>query len=158
MFSDIESKIGRLSESILMKNGIGSHDVARLQKPLSTDDVDWAYHRFLNRAPESVEVINHHLGSSKNLKQLIEVIVESEEYKIKKDTPGPRCLNNEERIAMTCSCRDADQIPKVSDAGKVLQVEGQRVQIMHEGTRVVAGGYNGAWMERTIGRYPKVCV
>ena len=59
-------------------------------------------------------------------------------------------LELEERVYMTCVCRDADQIPKVADAGKVLNVNGMRVQIMHEGTRVIAGGYNGEWMERII--------
>ena len=38
----------------------------------------------------------------------------------------------EERILMTLRCRDADSIPKVADAGKVVEEpNGQRVQTMH---------------------------
>jgi len=59
-------------------------------------------------------------------------------------------LTLEERIDMTCSCSDAEQIPKVSDAGKVLDINGQRTQIMHEGSKVIAGGYYGEWMIRII--------
>ena len=51
---------------------------------------------------------------------------------------------------MTCRCRDCDSIPKVPDAGRVIDFNGQRVQIMHEGSRVVADGYCGNWMTRII--------
>ncbi len=51
---------------------------------------------------------------------------------------------------MTCSCRDCDDIPKVRNAGKILDVGGERIQIMHEGSKVVAGGYYGDWMARII--------
>lgn len=50
------------------------------------------------------------------------------------------------RVRMTLSCRDSDPIPKVADAGKVVEQDGQRVQIMNEGSRVVADGYHGDWM------------
>ena len=55
-----------------------------------------------------------------------------------------------DRVAMTTSCRDADSIPKVRDAGQVLQVDGDLVQVMHNGVRVAAGAYHGEWMSRII--------
>jgi hypothetical protein len=52
----------------------------------------------------------------------------------------------DKRIGMTVSCRDADLIPKVAGAGEIIEREGQRLQIMHEGTLVKADGYCGPWM------------
>ena len=54
------------------------------------------------------------------------------------------------RVELTLSCRDTDAVPKVLGAGTVVEERGRRVQIMHEGTRVLAGGYHGAWMEEII--------
>lgn len=54
------------------------------------------------------------------------------------------------RAQMTVSCRDADAIPKVADAGEVVTFGGKRVQIMHNGVKVVAGGYHGDWMMTII--------
>jgi hypothetical protein len=54
------------------------------------------------------------------------------------------------RVRMTLSCRDTDPIPKVPEAGAVVEQDGQRVQIMHEGTRVIADGYCGGWMTDVI--------
>ena len=52
----------------------------------------------------------------------------------------------EERIAMGAQCRDCDPVPKVAEAGMVFHhASGQRVQIMHNGLRVVADGYGGPW-------------
>jgi FkbM family methyltransferase len=59
---------------------------------------------------------------------------------------------NHSRIELTASCRDCDSIPKVADAGRILDENGQSVQIMHNGIRVVAGGYHGAWMSKIIAR------
>ena len=53
---------------------------------------------------------------------------------------------------MTTSCRDCDHIPKVAGAGEVVEENGQRVQIMHNGVRVIAGGYDGDWMMEIIRR------
>ncbi len=59
----------------------------------------------------------------------------------------------EQRIAMTCSCRDADKIPKSPHAGQTLQSEdGRAIQIMHNGLKVLADGYYGAWMTDLIQR------
>jgi FkbM family methyltransferase len=54
------------------------------------------------------------------------------------------------RVAMTLSCGDADAIPKVDDAGKVYEQQGKRVQVMHNGLLVEAGGYYGDWMTEVI--------
>jgi len=55
-----------------------------------------------------------------------------------------------ERSLMTISCRDTDSIQKCTDAGRILTENGERVQIMHNGLRVVAGGYYGDWMAHII--------
>jgi FkbM family methyltransferase len=54
------------------------------------------------------------------------------------------------RIAITLACRDSDSIPKVRDAGRIFELDGERVQVMHEGTLVRADGYCGEWMARII--------
>ena len=56
------------------------------------------------------------------------------------------------RIEMTVSCKDADHIPKVDSAGAVVSENGTPVQIMHNGVRVLAGGYYGDWMTEIIRR------
>ena len=55
-----------------------------------------------------------------------------------------------QRVRMTVGCRDTDSIPKVPGAGEVVEQGGERVQIMHEGTRVIADGYQGGWMTDVI--------
>ena len=63
----------------------------------------------------------------------------------------PVAMTTEDRIAMASRCRDIDVIPKVQDAGSVRRdADGRRVQIMHNGVRVVADGYCGAWMTELI--------
>ena len=63
----------------------------------------------------------------------------------------PEARKEAERIAIAASCRDADDIPKVRDAGIVLtEPDGSQLQVMHNGLRVVADGYYGAWMTRLI--------
>jgi hypothetical protein len=58
----------------------------------------------------------------------------------------PACLTEAERVALTASCRDADPIPKVPNAGDVIQLDdGTRVQVMHNGVKVLAGSYYGEW-------------
>ena len=67
-----------------------------------------------------------------------------------RDTPV--VASERERIEMTVRCRDCDSIPKVDRAGEVLDDDGRLVQIMHNGIRVVAGGYYGSWMTEVIHR------
>ena len=50
-------------------------------------------------------------------------------------------------------CRDADVLPKVANAGTVSRMpDGTPVQIMHNGLKVLAGGYYGDWMQDLITR------
>jgi FkbM family methyltransferase len=55
-----------------------------------------------------------------------------------------------ERTLMTLSCEDCAAIPKVPNAGSIVVEGGRSVQIMHNGLRVVAGGYHGDWMAHII--------
>jgi FkbM family methyltransferase len=64
----------------------------------------------------------------------------------------PVLLHNDLRADMTVSCRDCDPIPKVPDAGEVVSLDGKAVQIMHNGVKVIAGGYYGEWMTGIIQR------
>jgi FkbM family methyltransferase len=61
------------------------------------------------------------------------------------DHPG-----NARRIALTVSCRDADELPKVPDAGSFRRVDGVDVQVMHNGIVVERDGYCGPWMTEII--------
>jgi FkbM family methyltransferase len=54
------------------------------------------------------------------------------------------------RVRMTISCRDCDSIPKVHDAGDIYTFNDERVQIMHNGVRIIEGCYCGAWMTEII--------
>ena len=60
----------------------------------------------------------------------------------------PITAEDRARIELTLSSRDTDAIAKVPDAGRI--VDG--AQIMHNGVRVVAGGYYGEWMSEIISR------
>ncbi len=55
-----------------------------------------------------------------------------------------------ERALMTIGCGDSDGIPKTSDAGRIVRGPECDVQIMHNGLKVVAGGYHGDWMAHVI--------
>ena len=54
------------------------------------------------------------------------------------------------RVDLTSGCRDCDGLPKVANAGEICIENGVSVQIMHNGLRVVEGGYYGAWMSEII--------
>jgi hypothetical protein len=54
------------------------------------------------------------------------------------------------RASLTISCRDAELIPKVANAGAVEMMGGKPVQIMHNGLKVMYGGYHGDWMATVI--------
>jgi FkbM family methyltransferase len=63
----------------------------------------------------------------------------------------PTAISTEERIAMATRCRDADVVPKVHDTGQIFDdPSGDRVQIMHNGLKVLADGYCGRWMTDLI--------
>ncbi|MDB5168808.1 MAG: hypothetical protein JWO41_164 [Candidatus Saccharibacteria bacterium] len=63
---------------------------------------------------------------------------------------GPLNMDVERRSKMTISCNDTAEIPKVKNAGNILKHKGKKVQVMHNGTMVLAGGYYGEWMEQII--------
>lgn len=54
------------------------------------------------------------------------------------------------RISVTLACRDTDIIPKVKNAGRVVDHNGTRVQIMHEGSLIEADQYCGTWITEVI--------
>jgi FkbM family methyltransferase len=56
------------------------------------------------------------------------------------------------RIDMTCRCDDSRVLARVANAGAVETFQGRSVQVMHNGVRVLAGGYHGDWMVEVIRR------
>jgi len=54
------------------------------------------------------------------------------------------------RVLITSGCRDCDYIPKVPGSGAVTSENGGRLQLMHNGVKVVADGYCGKWMTELI--------
>jgi len=57
------------------------------------------------------------------------------------------------RIEITASCRDADNLPRVADAGACyVNAGGHAVQRMHNGLEVLYGRYYGSWMNEIIAR------
>lgn len=61
---------------------------------LTSQDVDWAYRHFFSRSPESDEVVNGHIASHQNLRDFIETITNSREYRYKINTRDSK--NSEE--------------------------------------------------------------
>jgi FkbM family methyltransferase len=57
---------------------------------------------------------------------------------------------DQRRIDLTVAVRDTDVIPKVPDAGEVIERDGVPVQVMHNGIVVREGCYHGAWMTEII--------
>ncbi|TCR03927.1 FkbM family methyltransferase [Neorhizobium sp. JUb45] len=55
-----------------------------------------------------------------------------------------------ERTLMTIACGDCNDIPKTPDAGRIIAGPDGDVQIMHNGLKVIAGGYHGDWMAHVI--------
>jgi len=48
------------------------------------------------------------------------------------------------RVELTASCRDTEEIPKIRDAGMVFSnATGEAIQLMHNGVKVIADGYYG---------------
>src|ERR1700730_8745164 len=58
--------------------------------------------------------------------------------------------SDQRRIEMTVAVRDTDVIPKVPEAGEVIERDGVPVQVMHNGIVVHEGCYQGAWMTEII--------
>lgn len=62
----------------------------------------------------------------------------------------PWQMSESERAKMTISCNDTAYIPKVPKAGSVLSNKGENIQLMHNGLKVLQGGYYGDWMVNII--------
>jgi len=75
---------------------------------------------------------------------------ENNALKVLMDTPSIGRLTEEQRIEMTTSCRDTDDIPKVKNAGSIERVKGVEVQVLHNGIVVEKDGYVGPWMTKII--------
>ncbi len=56
------------------------------------------------------------------------------------------------RVELTVSCGDCADVPKAPDAGAVIEQDGHRVQVMHNGVRVVEGAYYGSWTTEIVAR------
>jgi len=56
------------------------------------------------------------------------------------------------RVELTVACGDCAGIPKVSNAGAIERIGDRDAQIMHNGVRVLQGGYYGDWMTEIIRR------
>lgn len=54
------------------------------------------------------------------------------------------------RVAATVACTDADGLPRVPDAGDVIERDGERLQVMHNGVLVTEGGYFGVLSSEII--------
>jgi FkbM family methyltransferase len=61
-------------------------------------------------------------------------------------------LTEQQRIALAAACSDADAIPKVAGAGEVFEEGGQSFQRMHNGLKIVADAYYGAFMTAIIAK------
>lgn len=54
------------------------------------------------------------------------------------------------RISLTSSCKDCDSIPKVTNAGKILIENGQKIQYMFNGIKIHYDSYHSPWMNTII--------
>lgn len=55
-----------------------------------------------------------------------------------------------DRVTHGVGCTDCDYIPKCKDAGKVMDFNGQSIQLMHNGIKVIEGCYCGDWVTDLI--------
>lgn len=63
---------------------------------------------------------------------------------------GEREVDKDRRIQITQTCKDAEYIPKVPDAGEVVKTDGRSYQVMHNGLKVTVDGYYGEWVTNLI--------
>ena len=54
------------------------------------------------------------------------------------------------RMDLSLKCDDCAYIPKVANAGDTMVEDGKKIQIMHNGVKVLASGYIGPWMTKLI--------
>lgn len=55
-----------------------------------------------------------------------------------------------QRVAITTACSDCDVLPRDALAGKTMVENGNAVQVMHNGLRVLYGRYYGTWVNQII--------
>lgn len=76
--------------------------------------------------------------------------------KVETASPAPKPLrrldisNLANRTRLTLTCRDADDLPRVADAGALLEENGVKVQVMHNGVRVMRDCYYGSFITSII--------
>ena len=83
-----------------------------------------------------------HEGDAKEMKYLFTNILITTKY-------HPELMR---RIIMTSKCRDADYISKAKYAVSIDDSGGIKLQVMHNGLKVVEGCYYGEWMTEVIKR------
>lgn len=76
-------------------------------------------------------------------------MVATKEYMNLEHLTSP-ALTEDERVRMGERCTDADDMPRMRDAGQVIQCGNDLIQIMHNGLKVIADGYYGPWMTELI--------
>ena len=65
---------------------------------------------------------------------------------------GPWPPELEARIALAAECGDCSDLPRVANAGDLVNVDGEWFQVMHNGVLTLAGGYYGDWTVDLIAR------
>ena len=70
--------------------------------------------------------------------------------KTEEDLVGKYGSELAKRIYMTISCQDTSAIPKVINAGVIINEQNFQYQIMHNGIKVIKDGYCGSWMTEII--------
>jgi FkbM family methyltransferase len=135
----------------------GRFVVRRLYRRAVVEPVLAVTHR-LDTLIHEVTALRAELGRFQARQDALERVVETALANLDRGLPlppDPQLTLPEEarrRAELTISCRDADSIPKVRDAGTVRVEKGIAIQVMHEGTRVLAGAYHGDWMREVIRR------
>ncbi len=104
---------------------------------------------FLKQAQDHIEKLNQEIAEiQRELKPFEGHQIEALKEQIK---PSANLTDYEiNRILMTVSCKDSAAIPKVPNAGEIVEEEPYSIQLMHNGLRIVEGCYYGPWMTHII--------
>ena len=57
---------------------------------------------------------------------------------------------DKQRILMTISCRDCGDIPKIEGTVETFEEDEQKIQLMHNGIKIIEGCYKGLYMTEII--------
>lgn len=63
---------------------------------------------------------------------------------------GPNPYYDESQVQRVLQCIDTEKIPKVSNAGDVVEIQGNICQVMHNGVLIHKGCYHADWMTDII--------